>query len=1113
MAIEWKQNQLDVINQKDGEILVSASAGSGKTAVMIERLIRIIGDGVCVSDVLCLTFTKSAAKEIRDRLKASLLEKVENSQGADRARYERELDKLPFADVTTIDGFCNSIVSKYFEQAGVDPTVKVASSDEAKSLIYRSAEQVLTEYGEKEDDVYMELVDFLGKRRSEESVLSLIIKINEFLSTIANRDRFVEKVKEQSRAIQNSGTALLYELARAQRVLREIDALALECLKFDLPYPEDVLRYTHITKKAIEIGAQEFFSAVNENLPENPNYAKKIYKDKKEESYAQITALKSAVNKFHQEYGGENFLRVEKDAKGIARYSDKIFELVEALFNKYESALSARGLIDFAGIENKTRECLKDEQIRREIAGRYTHVLVDEYQDTNRLQDDIIACLKGGKSLFMVGDAKQSIYEFRHAEPEIFVEKKTKEGVKHYTLDKNFRSDECIINAVNRVFTSIYNLSSAGEDYKDQIMLGERKGEQSEIPPVSCTLFFGYKRSRSKDLESIYSVMESVPQIEEEEVSKEAVYLVEKIKEVLSKGLICDKKGETRQVTYRDIAIISRSRNERVKNILSHLKKCGIPLAITEKSTLSNSCELLVHLLKAIDNPLREDSLICAMLSPIFDFEERELAKYKLEMPPKTPFFEGLKTLKGKTRKLDDFLNKMEEYKFRSKYSQVHELLSFIIKDTRFEEKLLCQKDGARELVELGEFLTSLASSEIAVILSEYLNFFEQYPYFESERTTGDADAVKVMTMHASKGLEFPVVFIIDTGTAFNDSDLKQSVTLHKKYGVSLPTFDLNRRVWRENFFTKAIKRRLKEDIIAQELRLLYVAMTRARNMLFISGSTRATSPKNYEFKTNEKDATSMLEFILIAKNKDEKLDEYIRFEYEPLSKENEQEQINSAQDVEVDQSLIQKVKESINSRYLYSQSTLTPAKFTVTALSKDDEEGISFSLADGSSAEEGTLYHTVMQNIPLNATSKEDISLALDKMLLDEIITKDERNNLSVEIIHKVMNLDVMREISSMQFMREQAFLLRVKHSEIEQDGVEDEVLLQGVIDLLSVKGNEAIIVDYKYSGASESVLKERYKKQLALYKLALQKIMPDKKVRTYLVSLKSAKVIEFEE
>lgn len=1110
-VIKWKDSQLQVIKEKEGEILVSASAGSGKTAVMIERLIRLIEDGVSVDNVLCLTYTEAAAKEIKDRLRSSLTARIEISVGKERERFVRELDRLAFADISTIDGFCRRIVKRYFEKAKEDPTVGVASKDESKNIMYRAAERVLGIYAETGDVTFGELIDFLGKNRSEKSVLELIIRINEFLSTLAGRGEFVDSVKNMAKVNGYDSVVVVLEIERAVNRLRRIENLALDALKWDLPYPEDVLLYVRKVSDALDKGVNEFFEQTKKEIPSSPSYNRLPYSRKKE-SQRDLFVLRGEMDKFIKAFSSDETKTVEQDLAQMSRYTDKIFELVEALRCEYEKALNSANLIDFSGMENKALLCLEDEEIRRDVEQRYAHVLVDEYQDTNRLQDGIISLCAGGKSLFMVGDAKQSIYEFRHAEPAIFVEKKKKIGIKNHSLQENFRSDGEIIEAVNKVFLAVYDTAIAGEEYKGQEMKTERIGAKSEFPAVSCNVFFSSSERDDSSREEIYSVMTHVADTPEQE-SEECAFVCDKIKKLLDRGKIKDKNGIERGIELGDIAILSRSRSKTVREITDSLKRMGMPVSIRQKCNLPYSAELLIHLLKVVDNPLREDSLVCAMLSPLFDFTENELAKYKIEGNSERGLYGKLLSLQGKYPKLDGFLSTIEDYKFRSEYGSVAELLAYIIKDREFEISLAETEEGNGEIGELDAYLDALESSPIAESLTEYLNYFDKFPYFETERKTGSENAISIMTIHASKGLEFPVVFMVDMGANFNIKDTYHSVLLHKKYGMAISTFDPVKRIQRKNFFTEAVKRKMKDDVLAQELRLLYVGMTRARNILCMSGKAGCNSEDKLKNKTDERDAGSMLDFILIAKNKDESINKAIDFVYGKGEYAVEEVKENNGESFEQDDKILSDCKELLSYAYAYNNATITPAKFTVTGLTaqKSDEDDIPATpLTVSASAEEGTLYHTVMENINFSLNSLEEINKALDKMLLDNIITQKEREQIDESLLLRVLSTEVIKEASSRECMREQGFLLRESHATLVGDGIDDEVLLQGVIDLL-VLGDEPIIVDYKYSGAGEKALRERYSEQIRLYKLAVKDILGVNKVRCCILSLKTAEVIEF--
>lgn len=1104
----WKKTQLDVIDEKEGEILVSASAGSGKTTVMIERLIRLIEDGTSVDEVLCLTFTESAAEEIKDRLKKALVKRLNSADDNMRARYVRQLDRLAYADISTIDAFCKRIVSRYFEKAGVDPSFSIASDDESKNIKYRTAEKVLSVYGEQNEPTYMELLDFFGKKRSEESLFDTIISIDGYLSSIAGRDSFVQNLIDQTEVSLLENFLFRAELDKADKVMREITTLCREVWEYGFTYVQEVYEFINRLFEAKDISVQEFFKVAKSGVFEKPHYGRKPY-CKYKETQSTVIKLRNLVDEFVEKFTAYEYETVEFDLEKTSIYAKKLLEIVSVFREQYEKAMERVNLLDFSMIEDKASLCLRDDDVRRDIVDRFTHVLVDEYQDTNKLQDEIILLCSGGKSLFMVGDAKQSIYEFRHAEPSLFLEKRNKDGIKAHQLFENFRTDEKIIQGINRIFNAVYAEDVTGESYQGQEMIPQNQG-LDDVKPLSLRVFFAQKREEKTTDLPLYSVENTEKSAESEEEKEETIYVYSKIKSLIASGFISDGAGGKRKIEPKDIAVLYRSRSDMVNSIVDKLRKDGVPLSLTEKTSLPYSAELLIHLFKAVDNIAREDSLVCCMLSPLFEFSENELATYKTEGKQKG-FLNSLLAVRGKYSKLDDFFSKLEDYKFRSKHTDVASLADFIIKDLDLERKIASIEDGSAELKELENYLASLRGSKIAGSLSDYLNYFDKYPEFTSSRVSGSADGVRFMTVHASKGLEFPVIFLVGCGKLFNRSDARERVLLHKKYGVAIPSFDTITRKYRSNFFLDSVKDKMKVDCVAQELRLLYVAMTRAKNLLLLSGTSQAQKEDKFKEKEDVKKANSFLDLLLTARNKDSQFENYVDY---GCGLENATSVEIAEQKEEIDNGIdISKYKNILDFEYAYKKATVTPSKFTVTGVvsdSEDDEPRVT--LTKSESAEVGTLYHTVMQNIDFCIENKENVKKALDKMLLDNIISIKERESVDEELIVKVLNLPIIKSVANKKQLKEQEFLLRAPLSDLIDGEIDDEVLLQGVIDLL-ILDDIPIIIDYKYSGANADILRARYKKQLDLYGLAVKKILNTQKVKKYLLSLKTGEVIEFED
>ncbi len=1105
MSKTWTENQSKAISADKGEVLVSASAGSGKTSVMIERLVRLIKSGVDVENVLCLTFTKAAASEMRERLFSSLLKSIRTTEDmAEQERLVEQLDKIPFSSITTIDAFCLKIVKKYFEKTNLPVDANLASTGDSEALKYSSAVSVLEEFGERDDQIYYNLIDFLGKKRRTDSVLEVMLKVYDFVYTLPDPDRYLSDVEEHYYLPVRENPITKYVVSRIKNDLRELEVLSKKCMNYDVPYPEECWSKVYHLSEKLALGLDEFSCEMKKEFPEKPSFAKKEYRNLSDEGKADIDLLRKKMQSFIESHGDFDMARIEKDERDLAPYVSKLVEVVRAFCKEYEDRKRRENLTDFAEIEQTALRALKNPEVQKEVREKYTHVLIDEYQDTNRLQESILALSGGNESFFTVGDAKQSIYAFRHTEPEIFIERQKTVGENAIVLSENFRQDEKLIDVVNDVFSAVMKPEWAGVNYEDEKMKPGLTRESREEKPFTLCFVRGEKDESVESAEKVYSVKERAVKEKGEKGCAEGEYLYKKITELVGKRKILDG-DKTRYLKYEDIVVLYRSYTERVHESVEYLKRRGIPVGEKLEKGLPTSGELLIHLLRVLDNPHTDESLAVVMLSPLFEFLEDELLNLRIEggREKGKSLYSSLQSIQEKSEKLQFFFDKIQEYTTRAQYVDVYTLLEYVIKDLSFDTKIGARKGGDQEYKLLSAYMDALQTSSVAGSVSSYLSHFDAYPVFSTKQETGSYDSVRFMTIHGAKGLEFPVVFLIDADKNFNNEDVYKAVIFHKTLGVGLETFSIDDRRSRKNFFESTIKEKTVSEGALQELRLLYVAMTRAKNLLFVSGKW----VKSSENKIEPKEAGSLLDFIRIAMNKDSALSSKIQVENYTIGElDDEREVIEHETDESVDEYDLVFV-------YPYLVSTKTPTKYTVTGLTRDEyegEEGIAVPVKSAESAEVGTLYHKVMQRIDFGAQSDEEIKAELDKMVLDEFITYDERESVDQEIIKKVLSLPIIKDVGDGEVMREKSFLLRVPCDEIRESECTDEVLLQGVIDLLIVKDGEAVVVDYKYSGASESVLIERYKKQLSLYKKAVEEILGIKKVRVYLLSLKNAKYVE---
>lgn len=1106
----WTDAQRQAIQADSGEILVSASAGSGKTSVMIERLVRLIVNGVDVDNVLCLTFTKAASNEMKERLRATLLKTLKGEKDEKtKARLLTQLDRLSFATITTIDSFCNKLVQKYFEKTDLPANFTLATPEDANALKYASATAVLERFGEEDDQEYYNLIGFLGKKRQTDSVLKILTSIYDFLFTLPSANEYLDEIVENYEKDVRENPVVLYVFDKFKHDLKELETCVLSAYGAKTTYTDEMLTHFNYLRNAYYGGLEKFSEAIKKPFPEKPNFQRKEYKNLDEENKKKVDELRTKAQKIQEKYAEFDLLQIENDKKALFPYVKKLVEIIRAFCAEYTARKREENLTDFAEIEQNAYKLLCDSDINAQVRAKYTHVLVDEYQDTNRLQENILRLAGGMSSRFMVGDAKQSIYSFRHTEPEIFIEKRGKEGIETILLKENFRQSKEILNAVNEIFISIMQKDWAGIDYKSEEMIAGLLSPAVDSPFELCFIDDGEKADDEKEI-SLYSVMENAKENDTVKCA-EGEYVYKKIVELVGREKIYDAKqdGEdkNRYIRFGDIVVLYRKNSEHIKDIIKYLKGKGVPVGEKGEEYLPVSAEILIHFLRVLANPQNDESLAIVMLSGFFGFLEDELLEYRrVSGDNKKSLFRAFYSVREKYPKLKAFFEKFLEYITRSEYTDVYNLLNYVVIDTGFDKAVANREGGEREYKLLSAYLNALKQSTVSESVATYLAKFDKYPEFKTKQESGGHDSVRFMTMHGSKGLEFPVVFLVDLDKPFIKNDVKKSVIFHKKLGVTMPSFDVLKRESRENFLGSATKSKILDENAVQELRLLYVALTRGRNKIFVSGKNVASAEK----KDGAESASSLMDFIRIALNNNPALNSLIKVENYSLG---EVDASSVQEEFDISADVIEKAKKNLDFVYPYELSTKTPTKYTVTALTQDEyagEDGVAIPLSFPESADVGTLYHTVMQKIDLSATSREQIEKELDKMVLDEAITTPDKEKIDISVLEKVLNTPIMQIARENPIKREQSFLLRTKCSDIKDTECDDEVLLQGAIDLLILTKNGAIVVDYKYSGASEEALIARYKKQLELYKKATQEILGEKEVRACLLSLKTAKSVE---
>lgn len=1056
----------------DGKMIVSASAGSGKTRVLIERILNIVKKNKNLERILTITFTNAAANQMKERLGERLFGAIQEDPA-----LADEMNKLPFADVCTIDSFCTKICKKYFEQSGLDPAFTPAEEVDVSSFMGRAWETVADEY--EDDPTYKELNRIYGRN---EYLKKAIYNLYGFLQSVPDGDEWLS-TKAQTLYLHPETCEEILVSAfsdTVQKLVKSIGEVPPELYAF--PYIEERMGRLDLLQKCTSASSiSKVMGEPYENTAFRVDLAKKGL-----EQYSQLVEKIKKINTLKWDYDFSEDGKIR--AKDSVRYLECFIKVAQAFSKEYQKIKTNYNKPDFGDIEKAALRALSNPLVRKEVSDRYDYVCIDEYQDTNELQESIIS-LVTKENKFMVGDVKQSIYGFRHTEPEIFASTVDSDDVETRYLSQNFRTDERLIAGINAVFEILMDKRS-GEEYKSNPMYSEKQVEDNGIPPITVNYF--ETAPSIAPVKGVYSVLKDV--VRDEEENEEATFVADSVRSLIDGYSVDDGKGK-RKITADDIAVICRTRSATYGAIIDKLKEYHIPVnAELGSEDTPKEIAVLIDFLRVVNNSKQEIPLCSVMLS-LFGFNEQELAEHN-----KPSFYEGVKSCKDD--KFVRFFSDLDRYRFLASYSTVYDLLKKVTVDTDY---VLYVKNnyGKVQSDNVLRFLESLHDKPYANSVNKYLYYFDNYETEEREKINSSDKSVSVMTIHKSKGLEKPIVFLVDVDSGFNRSDVRGNVIKDKDYGLAIKTIDEDQKTYTGNVFFDALKVHVLNKENCEHIRLLYVAMTRAKNHLFITGHK-----SSYQNKSGDVDTANSLWALL------KYAFESGNISFPSLSLNITTPADNTPEVSEPDPS----VTELLNYTYPYLQATTTGVKYAVTGLSKTEEEDtpVLYREDNGYATDLGILYHKVLQNLSFNLCPDE-VADEIDNLASVGVITEAERKLLDVSVFCKVLSLPVIRSTvaktdgDKIKVYKEYPFMYRTSARSLGLADIDDEVLVQGIIDLLIVKGNKATIVDYKYSSLSEDQLVSKYGKQLSLYKTAVTEQGLEVE-DTYIVSLKTGKEIRSE-
>lgn len=928
MGISFTEKQQRVIDARGRNLLVSAAAGSGKTAVLVERIVKMVSDSnhpVDIDRLLVVTFTNAAAAEMRERISKALNDRL--AADPENEHLQRQTTLLHNARITTIDSFCLFVLRNQFHTIGLDPGFRIAEEGEGRLMRQEVLAEVLEACYAASEPGFLNCMEYFSLGSRDTAVEEIVLKLYDFAMSTPFPEKWLEERKgdyhvADSEEVIFEDIPWMADLMRQTRLIlrgcadKLAEAIRL-CEEPDGPYMYGELldREREMTesllRKCEEKGDYDSLYASFETLHFDRLPAKKdatVSPVKREVAKNIRTAVKEQLGDLQKKY----FFRTKEQILGQMEVCGSAVEALVDLTLAFKEAFDAKkrdkNILDFDDIEHfalsilvRTDEdgsCVPTETAL-EYRSYFHEILIDEYQDSNLVQEYILSCISGedeGRyNRFMVGDVKQSIYKFRLARPELFLEKyeayaEQKSEAEKIDLHQNFRSRREVLDSTNMVFEQIMGKDVGGIVYDDLAAL--HAGAVYPVHPVNAECSGQSVNPNATEL-LLYRTGEKPEDVSTKE--QEAYGVAIKIKELMREFQVTDKEsGAFRKLYYRDIVILLRTTSGWDDIFKRVLEEEGIPVHMTSRTGYFAAGEVqeLLHFLRVLDNPLQDIPLYGVMHSYLGGFDEEEIALIKAVFPKKRYLYDAMKAYvqfisgteqttgndveNGKDKaegnslddvseqavtfvtedaatsnrlagKIQDFLNQINRYRELSAYLSVQELLQTILRETDYLNYVAVKPDGGKRRANVEMLLVKAADYERTSYfgLYHFLRYMEQLEkyevdYGEAGMQDENADVVRIMSIHKSKGLEFPVCFVCGLAKGFQTRDVNSHLVLDIDAGIGVDYVDCVRRVRGRDLRRNVIAEKLKVDNLAEEMRILYVAMTRAKEKLILTGTVKA---------------------------------------------------------------------------------------------------------------------------------------------------------------------------------------------------------------------------------------------------------------------------------
>lgn len=1137
MATNWTAEQRRAI-ETPGSLIVSAAAGSGKTAVLTERIARHILEGASPDDLLVVTFTRAAAAEMKKRIGDRLSALAAQQQGDEAARLYGAAESIGRANISTIDGFCSHVLRRHFDIAGLDPAFRAGEEAENLALRQEALDELMERYYAQKG--FSDLVDAFGE---EAEFSAQFLRLYDFimaqpepmewLKEAIDKYDIAEDALPLCPAAEEYLKGLKVRLGACMDILRSRrDEIAEDypktaaILDDDLTQLGGALLQKSLRGYANQLSACAF--ATFSMRGAEKSYSKYVKNPRDD--------MKKEVQK-HIALSGKPIGRQAKLIAGIKPLLDMLYSFTGDFIALYSEKKEQAGIIDYADMEHIALGLLRLPAVAKEYRDRFSFVFIDEYQDCSPLQNALFSALARPDNLFIVGDVKQSIYGFRMAEPTMFTERidefSRRDAALH--LSANFRSSNEVIEGVNSIFTPIMTRETGGVDYDETARLVHGRRDAS---PGGAEL---HVISRSAPLDTGDAADENT----EEQLlaaEAEALFAAGRIRDLLCESFT-DRKGNTRNYKYSDIVILHSSPQNVAEAWVRTLSREGIPVYAELTGGYFDAIEvqIFLNLLAIIDNPLQDIPLISVLRSPIGGFSTEELITLRADCREGL-FYEALKA--GADRdtplghKAGGFLGRLKRWRAQGELYDITELIAMLLEDTGFENYVSALPGGQSRHANLEALIKNAGIySNSGHGIRGFLRFMEKARSGDSlgAAQIASANVVRLISIHKSKGLEFPAVILGGLSVNFNKKSRSSVLVLDSSLGIGLKAARGSSREL--NLYHSAIAERIWRREISERMRLLYVAMTRASEKLIMLCSFRDVEkglgagriPVTPNTCSGAERFADWILPVLFSSPSGNPLREYLGMP--PLSGNKpilcavhpalrasalgaalprEEYLAFTRQAVEDGPG---EYAELFAWRYPYGADTVLPSKISVSQLIGNlPELGQYPDFMRDSMAERavsrGTAAHKLMEHLPIAKHTFASVNACLKELTDRGTLTKKEAEGIYASNIVDFFSKGLgSRMLASPRVERELAFNHRVKANSVFDADTDETLLLQGIIDCCFIEGGEWVLIDYKTDYVPNGRAKEvamSHAKQLRLYKSALEELtgIPVKECWIHLLS-----------